>query len=300
VLVACLGIGTVIEYDALSATPNASELRRWSVASGPTGIAIDPKRGEAVVWSQFEQTVNVIDLRSETTDDAHTSAVTHVGVVRDSSMVGALALGRTLFHSVANPKISRDGRTCASCHPGGRDDGLTWSTPNGPRQTPILAERVRETGPYGWEGAGSDLRVHLTHTFQRLGGLGISERETEALMAYVGSMQLPKRGVLKETRRVERGRQLFHSSSTECVSCHTGSTFSDGRPHDVGSKARADIVEKFDTPSLVAIASSAPYFHDGRFESLEDMLLATHGKMGRTSHLSKRDLNALIAYLETL
>ena len=31
-------------------------------------------------------------------------------------------------------RLSGDGRACASCHPDGRDDGLVWSTPNGPRQ----------------------------------------------------------------------------------------------------------------------------------------------------------------------
>ena len=39
-------------------------------------------------------------------------------------------------------RISADGRVCASCHPDGREDGVAWVTPEGPRQTPMLAGRL--------------------------------------------------------------------------------------------------------------------------------------------------------------
>ena len=35
------------------------------------------------------------------------------------------ALGRILYHSTSDSRISKDGRACASCHPDGRDDGST-------------------------------------------------------------------------------------------------------------------------------------------------------------------------------
>ena len=70
--------------------------------------------------------------------------------------------------------------------------------------------------------------------------------------------------------------------------------------HDVGSRAKADVESRFDTPSLLGIGASAPYFHDGRFGSLQEMLRATDGRMGRTRHLSPPERDALIAYLESL
>ena len=59
-------------------------------------------------------------------------------------------------------------------------------------------------------------------------------------------------------------------------------------------------VRVFDTPSLLHIKASAPYFHDGRFNNLREMLDATSGMMGKTSHLSATDKHALVAYLESL
>ena len=44
-----------------------------------------------------------------------------------------IARGRALFRVTDDGRLSRDGRACASCHPDGRDDALTWSTPDGPR-----------------------------------------------------------------------------------------------------------------------------------------------------------------------
>ena len=44
--------------------------RRWDVAAGPTGIAVDSDKDRAVVWSQFERIVNVISLGgSDLVDD---------------------------------------------------------------------------------------------------------------------------------------------------------------------------------------------------------------------------------------
>jgi DNA-binding beta-propeller fold protein YncE len=310
-LVACLGIGSVIEYDAMSATPNASELRRWHVAGGPTGIALDERSQRAVVWSQFEQTVSVIDLGHEDPlagDPAFGDAsggIEYLAMSREAGAAnGDLSLGRRLFHTVADTSISRDGRTCASCHPDGRDDGLTWSTPNGPRQTPMLAGRLGGTAPYGWQGEGKDLAGHLQHTFRRLGGQGLRGRELTALISYVASMKAPapahRKPLVSEAKMVERGRLLFHSKKTACATCHNGKSFSDGKTYDVGSKATADGSDEFDTPSLASIGATAPYFHDGRYSTLDELLRASDGRMGHTGHLSDRDVAALTAYLETL
>ena len=48
------------------------------------------------------------------------------------------------------------------------------------------------------------------------------------------------------------------------------------------------------------MAQRAPYFHDGRFATLGELLEKTDGKMGNTGYLGKEDLKALEAYLGTL
>lgn len=70
--------------------------------------------------------------------------------------------------------------------------------------------------------------------------------------------------------------------------------------HDVKS---GDVIEaslRFDTPSLRFVSETAPYFHDGRSRSLEEVMEHSDGSMGHTMHLSRPDLLALVADLETL
>ena len=56
----------------------------------------------------------------------------------------------------------------------------------------------------------------------------------------------------------------------------------------------------FDTPSLKAIARTAPYFHDGSAASLASLIDNNADRMGTTSHLDATQRRALVAYLETL
>ena len=57
-----------------------------------------------------------------------------------------------------------------------------------------------------------------------------------------------------------------------------------------------------DTPSLIGLAASAPYFHDGSAATLEALLRdrgAVHG-MGETAQLNDEQVADLTAFLETL
>jgi mono/diheme cytochrome c family protein len=207
-----------------------------------------------------------------------------------------------LFHATNNLQISRDGRACASCHPDGRDDALTWATPDGPRQTPMLAGRLSQTAPYGWQGSTDSVESHLSQTFARLGGSGLERRELEALIAFATTLEAPAAGDPRTDKvLVDRGRDVFHSASAGCATCHReGDAFTDHRAYDVKSRADADIAASFDTPSLKFVGGTAPYFHDGRYTTLRSLLLDSDGKMGHTKHLAQQDLVALEAYLRSL
>ena len=141
-LVACQGIDTIVAYDASVAAPVTAELRRWRVGSGPTGITVDPEKHQAIVWSQFDRTLGVISL-SEAPNSPKAVARIAMTPAKDPMEAG-IALGRVLFHKSGDMRISADGRACASCHPDGRDDGITWSTPEGPRRSITLAGRVSD------------------------------------------------------------------------------------------------------------------------------------------------------------
>ena len=74
----------------------------------------------------------------------------------------------------------------------------------------------------------------------------------------------------------------------------------DNQRHDVKSKTDADKTGEFNTPSLHLVGGTGPYFHDGRYKTLHDLLTATRDDMGHTSQLSPRDLEAIEAYVRTL
>ena len=304
-LVSCFGIDQVIEYDAVAGSPARAERNRWNVAAGPNGIAVDPDKNRAVVWSQFERTLDVLELGSgELVDDQGRSPVEVRRVALPANPGKALsmqaALGRLLFHSVGDPRISRDGRACASCHPDGRDDSLVWATPEGPRRSIMLAGRLGSTAPYAWSGDHADLKAHLATTFDRLNGTGgLKGYELDALVAYIQTLPPPPSAAMPHDARIDRGAELFASPEVGCSACHKGPAGTDGDRHDVHSRGESDAVGSFDTPSLRFVGGTGPYFHDGRYRTLHDVLASNNDQMGRTKQLSPQDLDALEAYLRT-
>ena len=303
-LVTCLGIDAVVAYDAMSGSPGQATRRHWNVGAGPSGIAIDAEKRQAVVFSQFDRTVSVLTLGDdELIDDRSAPAgveKTALAPPTNGGLSPEMLIGRMLFHASGDPRISFDGRACASCHPDGRDDAITWATPEGPRRSIMLAGRLTKTSPYSWDGNAATIDAHLGATFQRLRGHGIRSFELEALVSYVSSLPAPPPRVIEDKAKVERGRQIFVSTQAGCSSCHAGADLTDGMNHDVGSKHAADLGAKFNTPSLHFIGGTGPYFHDGRYATLGDLLRKSDGKMGRTKHLTNADLDALQSYLETL
>jgi DNA-binding beta-propeller fold protein YncE/mono/diheme cytochrome c family protein len=306
--VACEGQDQVWRMDARP-TGNAGRQAVWQVGGEPTGLALDGATRSLFVWSQRSHTVTSMDMDAwhpSATQPEETERVVALGPRVE--VPDAVAVGRGLFHLTGDTRISSDGRACASCHPDGRDDGLVWATPDGPRQTPTLAGRLAGTAPYGWNGARSTVKMHVTSTVKRLGGTGLDDESMDALVAYCMHMDEPPRAAEKEAEvpleavaLVTEGRDLFESSSTGCASCHMADgTFTDGNRHDVKSKAKGDPHRRFDTPSLRFVSGTAPYFHDGRYTTLRALLVGSDGKMGHTAKLSSHDLDALEAYLKTL
>ncbi len=134
------------------------------------------------------------------------------------------------------------------------------------------------------------------------------------------------------TEEEQRGFELFMTESdartgqrgADCFHCHGGPLFTDHQFHNNGlltdDPGRAQVTGeaadagKFVTPTLRNIALTAPYMHDGRFGTLEEVMahystgihrsatldpnLAKHPAPGLK--LTPEDQQALIAFLKTL
>ncbi len=81
-----------------------------------------------------------------------------------------------------------------------------------------------------------------------------------------------------------RGERLFFREKAECFHCHGSLLFTDNRYHDIGldpspdDPGRMNVTGsefdrgKFRTPTLRNIEVTGPYMHDGRFDSLDQVL----------------------------
>ena len=73
-----------------------------------------------------------------------------------------------------------------------------------------------------------------------------------------------------------------------CAACHPAPTYTDNRMHDVGTATPDErIGPTFNTPSLLGVYDTPPYFHDGSASDLWTAL--THCSAG-----SEHDLQAIL------
>ena len=121
------------------------------------------------------------------------------------------------------------------------------------------------------------------------------------------------------TAQENQGRQLF--GQAQCAQCHGGELFVADEPLNNGLDATTDADPgagdgRFKTGSLRNIALTAPYMHDGRFETLADVIgfysvgiqdhahldprLRTPGGAPRRFNFSEGERAALVAFLNTL
>lgn len=120
-----------------------------------------------------------------------------------------------------------------------------------------------------------------------------------------------------------RGLHLFRTKA-RCMNCHNGSLFSDNQFHNNGIQLNGnpendkglftvthkdEDVGKFKTPSLRDVTKTGPWMHNGKLQSIEDVL--HHYNKGanknssadpkiRVLHLSKRELKDLGEFLKAI
>lgn len=191
-----------------------------------------------------------------------------------------------------------------------------------------VAAKLQKTAAAGFEKAFGTPQV----TPQRI-GLAL-ENFLLTLTSHDSKFDRAMRGEEQLNAEEQRGFELFMTEreprmgtqGADCFHCHGGALFTDhqfrnnGLPIDTADLGRFKVTRSaldrgtFSTPSLRNIALTAPYMHDGRFETLEQVLdhysegitrtdtldpnLAKHPNGGL--HLSTEEKRAVIAFLKTL
>jgi len=200
--------------------------------------------------------------------------------------------GFELFHT-NTPSFT----ACASCHPEGGEDGITWNfAGTGLRRTQTLLGGLLETAPFHWSGDQADMSAIMQGGFMQRMGASSGTRPDDArdIGAWLEAQPLPARSVVASDA-VERGRVVFEDGASACASCHSGERFTNNASMDVGTGGA------FQVPSLLGVGFRAPYLHDGCAPSLEAVLAGTcTSGHGNTDALDAAALADLVAYLRSL
>jgi cytochrome c peroxidase len=97
-----------------------------------------------------------------------------------------------------------------------------------------------------------------------------------------------------------RGARVFERAG--CNICHPGPLFTDMQRYDVGTGRGLDAGKAMDTPTLVEAWRTAPYLHDGSAATMREVLTTANrnDRHGKTSHLTDRQIQDLVAFLLSL
>ena len=121
------------------------------------------------------------------------------------------------------------------------------------------------------------------------------------------------------SKNAKRGYDLFFGKAM-CAQCHKGPDFTDGDFHNIGLPMTDDVgrskisvkgkdTRKFKTPTLREVANTAPYFHAGQFETLEQVIAFYNAGGGddgfkdplkKPLNLNEQEQKDLVAFLRSL
>lgn len=203
--------------------------------------------------------------------------------------------GRAVFHRQTQAMLA-----CASCHPEGREDGLVWDFADiGRRRTQSLAGHLLDRAPYHWSGDLGDLQALMVEVFTgRMSGGELTASELGALGPWLDHVTAPAPSA-GDPAAIARGKALFDSTEVGCAACHGGALLTSNGRYAVGT---GEPGQAFKAPSLLGVASRAPFMHDGCAATLLDRFGPCGGGdlHGHTSQLDAAQLDDLIAYLSSL
>jgi YVTN family beta-propeller protein len=329
--IAAAGINAVsiIDLDAvakwlLTATPTerAATPRDLSLASTyvsariPTGhnpkhLALSPDGNTLFVAERLQDSILVVD----------TVSLQPRGriVLGDGGDHDPLRRGERLFNDASY--TFQNQFSCRSCHPDGHVDGLSYDFDIDGIGDNLLDNRslhgVGGTAPFKWNGKNVSLEMQCGPRFAKvlMRTDPFPEDKLRELAAFIRSQPPPRIPRLvdgKLTPAQQRGRDLFFATHTpdgtpipyfnRCDTCHRPPLYTVRLPFSVGTQSATDVSGLFDTPHLLGIGVTAPYLHDGRAKSLEEIwtVYSTRDEHGVTSYMNKIQLNDLVEFLKIL
>jgi cytochrome c peroxidase len=227
------------------------------------------------------------------------------GVARQAG----ISCGTCHVNGASNPKFYMPGM---STGPGTFDTSGPLFNPKANNHTlnPVRIPSLRgarDLAPYGNDGRSASLRDFIRDVIVvEFSGSEPSPAILDGLVTYVRDIDFLSNPRLDPGGRLansaseaeRRGAALFdrpfpHDPSLSCATCHVRSgAFLDHKQHDVGTGGF------FKTPSLLNANFNAPYFHDGRFDSYDQVVAFFDRRFDLG--LLDNEKNDLVAYLKAI
>jgi DNA-binding beta-propeller fold protein YncE/mono/diheme cytochrome c family protein len=274
-------------------------VKRVPVGARPRGLALTPDRTQLWVANELDSSLSVLEVPA-------------MRVVRKIELGIPIRRerrleGRYLFGSARLTK----GRqfTCTSCHPNGNTDGLTWELAHVPdglrfRNSRNLRGGITLTAPFRWSGHDQDIEEFFQEEITGLlQGPRQNHNALHALWNLLDQFPMPPNPYRDEGDRfsavAKRGKQLFEGKAG-CIQCHSGEmSGGTGMKAFVGTTLEG---QQLDVPHLLGVYDSAPYLHDGRAATLEEIFQKYNPTQehGRAHKLSKEELANVLRYVREL
>lgn len=263
----------------------------------PRGIAVIGSK--AYVAEYFTDTLSVVELEPKSPNIVHELSL------GPKPQLTVRRRGEMLFNDAE--LCFQHWQSCASCHPDARMDGLNWDLTNdgignlkntkslllSHKTPPVMSSGVRASAEVA-------VRTGMRHIL-------FTERPGEdavAIDTYLKSVEpLPSPYLVdgQLSPAAKRGKKLFFSEGVGCSKCHAGPLYTDMQIHDVGSKSPCDRRKDFDTPTLIEVWRTAPYFHDGCYTTVKESLSKCKDhKNGGDVELNEQQFNDLVEFVLSL
>ncbi|MCP5119983.1 MAG: c-type cytochrome, partial [bacterium] len=207
--------------------------------------------------------------------------------------------GEILFHDASD--CFQQWQSCTTCHPSeGRPDALNWDLLNdgidNPKNTKSLL-LAHQTPPAMITGVRDRAETAVRAGFKFVLFSPATEEEASGVDAYLKSLEPRPSPYLvngKLSPSAERGQKIYENAG--CDVCHPLPLATGLEKADVGTGS------EFDTPTLVEVWRTAPYLHDGRAGTIEEVLTKHNpdDAHGFTSSLTKQELADLVEYVLSL
>lgn len=267
-------------------------MTRVRVGRRPVDAVVDREGARAYVANQFDDSISVVDLKRR-----EVAATIALGPRPAET---AAMRGEVHFHDAS---LSLDNwYSCHTCHTDGHTNGSNADTSadgrdGAPKNTPSLLGAAA-TRPWSWTGRFDRLEEQIANTLEHtMQSRASSGSRTADLAAYLATLEpRPPRGTDPEERNLaEAGRIVFEQRG--CNDCHAGPLLTSEDSFDVGLDDGIAGNTRFNPPSLRGVGRTAPYFHDGRAKSLEEVLRAHPPE---APPLTGSEAERLLAYLRSL